>query len=69
MHHYALYAGNEDSWLRYATITELHHPEYLDLAALQCLFPEAIRIPWPERGADVDALDAALTDIVSALSP
>ena len=49
-HRYVFEVARETVTLEYAQITELHHPEYLDLAQLRAIYPGA---PWAGgRGGD-----------------
>lgn len=41
-HSYRFVVSQEDLRVNYATITEIHHPDYLDIAALHALFGEML---------------------------
>jgi hypothetical protein len=41
-HAYRFVAASDDTSLNYATITEIHHPEFLDVAALTSLYGEML---------------------------
>jgi hypothetical protein len=54
-HGYALAVARDEDDLHYATIAELHHPEYLDLAMLEEIYGE------------VDARDVAGVTFLSSV--
>lgn len=49
MHVYRLLLQKDDAEFDYATISEFHHPDYLDLADLQALYPLDARNQLPPR--------------------
>lgn len=60
VHIYQLWVSKERNYYLYATIAEVHHPEYLDLTGLQAIYSnENVASGWTQEDID-EVLDAVI---------
>lgn len=63
VHIYQMWVSKNGSHLRYATITEVHHPDYLDLNQLQ----EVYGVPIVKHESGIDGIQNTLDAVINVM--